>query len=327
MARAARGCRGVLAAGGCGRRRGPGRAGRGALPGPGLDRPGHGDVGQQRGRQHPAHRGDRRTGAPGRRSGPLRCRPGLRLGARGFPGHRAGRHVHLRAQDRRPGRRRRAAAGPRREADPGPARRGTGTRRPLRNPGHRVHRRLRRGGRGGHRQSSGGSGAHRRAPGPADRRRPGSGAGRRAARGSRARTAAGQRPLHLPRLRRRLAAVPARSGRGGILHRIGLHGGGAPAVPRAAGHGTGRGHRPGRPAVQPGPFLHRSRRRCAAGRPARRLHPRTPGRHGRPRVQHPDRRNRRPPLRPRTARPPAAGCRAGRPDPRGQPGSRRFLPR
>ena len=106
-------------------------------------------------------------------------------------------------------------------------------------------------------QTSGGTGAHCRAPGPADRRRPGRGAGRRAARGPRSRTAAGQRPLHLPRLRRRLTAVPARSGRGRILHRIGLHGGCTPAVPRAAGHGTGRGHSPGRPAVQPGAFLHR----------------------------------------------------------------------
>ena len=75
-----------------------------------------------------------------------------------FRATRAGRHVHLRAQDRRPGRRRGADARPRREADPGPARRGTGARRPLRNPGHRLHCSLCRGGRGGHHQTSGGSG-------------------------------------------------------------------------------------------------------------------------------------------------------------------------
>src|SRR5690606_14402122 len=60
-----------------------------------------------------------------------------------------------------------------------------------------------------------------------------------------------------PRLRRRLPALPARRRRGGVLDRLGLPGRGAPAQPRAPGHGRGRDRRARLPATDPGPHVHR----------------------------------------------------------------------
>ena len=78
--------------------------------------------------------------------------------------------------------------------------------------------------------------------------RPGCGAARPAGSG---RAAARERALHVPRLRGRLAAVPAGLRRRRGLHGLGLPGGGAPAQPRAAGHGGRRARGAGRAAVQP----------------------------------------------------------------------------
>ena len=58
------------------------------------------------------------------------------------------------------------------------------------------------------------------------------------------RPAARQRPLHLPRLRGRLAALPARLRRHRGVHRVGVPGGRAAARPRAAGDGRRRGRTP-----------------------------------------------------------------------------------
>ncbi len=58
-----------------------------------------------------------------------------------------------------------------------------------------------------------------------------------------------QRALHLPRLRGRLAAVPARRGRRRGVDRVGVPGGRARAVARAAGDGPLGGGRPRRPAL------------------------------------------------------------------------------
>ncbi|BBE23360.1 cysteine desulfurase [Arthrobacter sp. MN05-02] len=63
-----------------------------------------------------------------------------------------------------------------------------------------------------------------------------------------------------PRLRGGFAPVPPRPRRHRIVDRLGVHGGRAAAVPRPARHGAGRGRGPGRPAVQPGAYIHRRRR-------------------------------------------------------------------
>ena len=78
--------------------------------------------------------------------------------------------------------------------------------------------------------------------------------------------AAGQHPLHLPRLRRRLAADAA--GRQGhrVLDRFGVHGRRGPALARAARDGRRPGQRPRLAAVVVGPHQHRGRRGCGAGR-------------------------------------------------------------
>ena len=75
--------------------------------------------------------------------------------------------------------------------------------------------------------------------------------------------AAGQRALHLPRLRGRQPADAA--GRQGdrVLDRLGLHRGCRPAEPRAARHGRRTGRRPRLAAVLPRAHLHQRRRRRA----------------------------------------------------------------
>ena len=62
---------------------------------------------------------------------------------------------------------------------------------------------------------------------------------------------AGQRAPAGAGLRGRLAALPARRCRRGVLHRLGLPGRGAAAQPRAAGHGDRGAGRPGRAAPHP----------------------------------------------------------------------------
>ena len=93
--------------------------------------------------------------------------------------------------------------------------------------------------------------------------------------GRRAVAAAGQRALHLPRLRGRQPADAAGRPRHRVLDRLGLHRGGGPAEPRAAGDGRRARARPRLAAVLARPHLDRGRR---AG--ARRGH--RPGRGPRP---------------------------------------------
>ena len=133
------------------------------------------------------------------------------------------------------------------------ARRGTGARRPVRDPGRgrggRVRGRRRGGGRAGwtatrprcgQRCAGAGGRDHRRRPGRrrARPRRP----GRPAARG-------GQRAV--PGLLGRGPADAARRRRHRLLHRVGLLGRRGPAQPRAAGHGPGRDRRPFGAALLP----------------------------------------------------------------------------
>ncbi len=88
-------------------------AARGDRPRPRRRRPGHRDVGQQRGRHHPADPRTGRSGTGVRRPAALRRGAGVRPGRVGLRGQRAGRDDGQRAQDRRPVRYRRAAAAPR----------------------------------------------------------------------------------------------------------------------------------------------------------------------------------------------------------------------
>ena len=87
--------------------------------------------------------------------------------------------------------------------------------------------------------------------------------------------AARQRPPQLPRLRGRLAADAARRPRHRVLHRLGLLGRRAAALPRAARDGPRRRGGAQLAAVLPRPHLHRGRRRGAGrgDRPLRRARP------------------------------------------------------
>ena len=107
-----------------------------------------------------------------------------------------------------------------------------------RTPGHAARR---PGGRGA-RAGPGGRLQRHRGPGP--RRHP----------------ASGQRALHLPGLRGRLAALRAGHARGALLHGLGLHRGRAASLPRVAGHGPGRGNRPRSPALHARAYIERRRR-------------------------------------------------------------------
>ena len=92
------------------------------------------------------------------------------------------------------------------------------------------------------------------------------------------RAAARQRALLVPRLRGRLAALPARRGRRRRVDRLGLPGGRARAVARAHGHGPLRGRRPRRAAHHDRPRVDRRRRRRVPRRAARRVRPGRAGR-------------------------------------------------
>ncbi len=138
---------------------------------PGRGRPGHGDVGEQRGGRGAADRRARRAGPRARHPVPHRRGAGGRPAAGQLRGQRRGRDDHHRAQVRRPGGRGRAAAGPRGPAGPGAARRRPGERGALRHAGRPRHPGV-RGRGGGHGQPPGRGG---RPAGQAPRRpdRPG----------------------------------------------------------------------------------------------------------------------------------------------------------